>query len=88
MERCVVDCDCLEERRAVVCRLVEITAVLLELNNFSGVLEVTAALNGAAVHRLSASFEVFSTISLNLQSDRSCSCALTLLNVETVCVGF
>ncbi|KAK7074473.1 Son of sevenless 1 [Halocaridina rubra] len=50
--RCIVDTDNFEERVAVMIRVVEIMVMFHEINNFSGVFEVSSALHSAAVHRL------------------------------------
>lgn len=48
----------LDERVAVLSRVIEVLQVFQELNNFNGVLEVVSAINSVPVYRLDHTFEV------------------------------
>ena len=52
LEKLIVEADNIEERVAVIQRTLEIMVVLLEYNNFNGVIAITAVMNSSSVHRL------------------------------------
>ena len=65
MERCILEAENIDERVAVMARIMEIMLVFQELNNFNGVLEVVSAIRSAPIYRLKHTLEIIVSIKLS-----------------------
>ncbi|KAH8400546.1 hypothetical protein KR222_006184 [Zaprionus bogoriensis] len=56
IEKSITEAENYDERLAIMQRAIEVMMVMLELNNFNGILSIVAAMGTAAVFRLRATF--------------------------------
>lgn len=57
IEKSICEAENFDERTAMLNRAIEVMMVLYELNNFNGVLSVIAAMDSAAIYRLTFTFQ-------------------------------